>query len=59
MTALGRDQGPGLVPRSRIQPRLVRVNKSQQRAVFGLRGLWGWAACARGDGVMKMGDLGS
>lgn len=46
MTAPGRDQGLGSAPRSGIQPRLVRVNKSQQRAAFvsmglGKLGYWG------------------
>uniref|UniRef100_A0A672VEZ7 Ankyrin repeat domain 2 n=1 Tax=Strigops habroptila TaxID=2489341 RepID=A0A672VEZ7_STRHB len=46
VTAPGRNQGPGSAPTSRIQPRLFRVNKSQQRAAFvsmglGKLGYWG------------------
>lgn len=55
VTVLGRHRGLGSAPRSRIQLRLVHVNKSQQRAAFTSRGLWGWAACARGDGAGEAG----
>lgn len=59
MIAPGRDQGLGPAPRSRIQTRLVCVNKSQQRAAFGSRWLSGWAACTSVDGPGKLGYPGS
>lgn len=55
MMAPGRHQGLGSAPRSRIQTRLVCVNKSQQRAAFGSRWLRGWAACTRVDGLGEAG----
>ena len=55
MKVPGRDQGPGSTPRSRIQPRFVRVNKNQQRAAFGSGGL---GARQPVPGVMGLGKLG-